>query len=298
MQEVRVIITYSNKLESIYVDGVELDDISAIQNKSIEDWFVPANDRSGWEGLIPEIQKIINDEKAELNFEFRGQQESKHIFEENVSKLGLSISTKGLPKEEIALREKKEAKKAENRKDYIKAFQCYINAADDGESAEAQYKVGEYLETYADGDKIILDIDKEEAYTKMIKYYEKAANNNFTEAQYKLFHLYLNGKKIEKNIDIAIRWLRKAADGGKKEAQFELAEIYVKDNKDGSYGLKKATEWYEKAASQGLLMAQCRLGDCYYLGEGITQDKKKATEWYREAAEQGCVEAQWRLGGL
>ena len=53
---------------------------------------------------------------------------------------------------------------------------------------------------------------------------------------------------------------------------------------------------YRKAAEQGLAQAQCRLGDFYEYGEGVTKDLVKAAEWYRKAAEQGLAQAQCRLG--
>ena len=208
MKEIRIVIVYSNELESIFIDGVELSDISEIQDKPIKEWFLPANNRSGWEGLIPEIQKIVNDESAKLNFEFQGPQEYKGIFEDCLNKLGFSSNTEGLSKEEVAKINLKDAKKAENRGFYKKAFQYYINAADYGKSAEAEFIVGKYYEKYANGEIDISDISKEEAYANMIEYYEKAANKDYIEAQYELFRFLWEGKLIKKNEGSALYWLK------------------------------------------------------------------------------------------
>ena len=59
---------------------------------------------------------------------------------------------------------------------------------------------------------------------------------------------------------------------------------------------KKAVEWYQKAAAQGEAEAQCMLGLCYEVGQGVTKDYKKAVEWYQKAAAQGDANAQWILG--
>jgi TPR repeat protein len=64
----------------------------------------------------------------------------------------------------------------------------------------------------------------------------------------------------------------------------------------GEENFPEAAQWFHKAAEQGNANAQCRLGNCYYWGEGVTQDYYKAAEWYRKAAEQGHVSAQNNLG--
>ena len=54
--------------------------------------------------------------------------------------------------------------------------------------------------------------------------------------------------------------------------------------------------WYRAAADQGDADAQRDLGYCYYIGEGVEEDKEEAAKCYREAAEQGDAEAQYQLG--
>lgn len=66
------------------------------------------------------------------------------------------------------------------------------------------------------------------------------------------------------------------------------------NNKDYS----KAIESFMKAAEQGHVGAQSRLGFMYYAGQGVTQDDQQAMIWYRKAAEQGDAEAQEELGFL
>lgn len=51
-----------------------------------------------------------------------------------------------------------------------------------------------------------------------------------------------------------------------------------------------------KAAEQGDIDAQYKLGNCYYNGNGVSEDKAEAVKWYRKAAEQGNVDAQYSLG--
>ena len=67
---IRVVIVYSDKLESISVDGTYMEDIFSIQNIPIPNWFDVKQDRNGWRGLIEEIREVIDDYDVDLNFEF------------------------------------------------------------------------------------------------------------------------------------------------------------------------------------------------------------------------------------
>jgi TPR repeat protein len=100
--------------------------------------------------------------------------------------------------------------------------------------------------------------------------------------------------------DPAASYLLKRAQQGNIAAQFKLARLYY-DGKD-SLGVpkdyKKAAEWYEKAAEQGLDKAQHLIALMYCYGKGVPKDYKKAAEWYEKAAEQGLVEAQYNFANL
>ena len=49
----------------------------------------------------------------------------------------------------------------------------------------------------------------------------------------------------------------------------------------------EAVNRYRTAAERGDAEAQSRLGECYFLGKGVSMDKAEAVKWYRLAAEQG-----------
>ena len=54
--------------------------------------------------------------------------------------------------------------------------------------------------------------------------------------------------------------------------------------------------WYRKSADQGNAQAQYKLGNCYYFGHGVSENKQEAVKWYRQSADQGNAEAQYDLG--
>ena len=62
---------------------------------------------------------------------------------------------------------------------------------------------------------------------------------------------------------------------------------------------KKAVQWHEKAAEQGVAKAQYNLGLIYNSGYGVGQsDDSTAMRWYAKAAAQGDVDAQARIDGI
>ena len=155
--DVRVVIIYSDELKEISVDDIEMDNLSAISHKPIAEWFEPSNERNGWEGLIKEIRNMIDDEDANLNFEFQGPKEIKHAFEEVISKYGYGVDADGLSIDEITKTHLDEAIKAEHRGLYKKALSHFRNAADYGNSPYAAYKTGEYYYNYCRGEKNGID---------------------------------------------------------------------------------------------------------------------------------------------
>ena len=322
---IRVVIVYSDKLESISVDGIRMKDISAIQNIPIPNWFSEVGDRSGWKGLIKEIREMIDDNNVDLNFEFNGPRENKFIFEECISRFGFGNRADGMSKDAVARENLEEAQKAEHRKLYKRAFDYYLKAAEYGKLEEAQYKVGEYYYNFCEGDtKLDFDITIDEAISDAIKYYELAADKGNIEAQWKLYIIYSQGEYIEENLKLAIKWLKRAALGEKTIAQCTLGRIYYFGCSELVQDEIEAVSWYKKAAQKGdlqaeiLLMgyymekddienmlihckiaaeggeatAQCLLGEYY---ENIEQ-YDLAINWYKKVVEQGDAQAQYQLG--
>ena len=287
----RVVIVFNNRLESISIDGDEMEDISAIQDKQIEDWFVESTGRSGWRGLIFEIKEQVGDDQAELNFEFQGPKEYREIFEKCLGELGFGASAAGMSKDEIAQLHMKDAKKAEHRKLFKQAFESYKKAADYGDLAEAQYKVGEYYYQCYKGEFEGIKLEQEDALAKAIAYCEKAAEQGNTEAKHQLFVILDERELFEE----AFQWVEELAKNGEMQAQYELGNYYNK-GKGVAQDLTMAASWYQASAKQGYAPAQNNLGDCYKNGTGVEKDEVKAVALYIKAAEQGDAAAQNSLG--
>ena len=112
---------------------------------------------------------------------------------------------------------------------------------------------------------------------------QNASNNN---ELYRAISYYKNDE-TEKAMPI----FQKFARMGNLKAQYYLGKLF-----DDDLEYERAVGWYRIAAEQGHADAQYKLGDCYYYGDGVENDKEKAVQWYRKAAEQGHAEAQYKLG--
>lgn len=84
----------------------------------------------------------------------------------------------------------------------------------------------------------------------------------------------------------------KLAESGNAEAQFSVGCSLARHDD------KKALSWFKKAAEQGYIPAEYRLGKMYLDGNGVIQDFKQGYDWLLKAAEQGYAEAQFELGGM
>ena len=76
----------------------------------------------------------------------------------------------------------------------------------------------------------------------------------------------------------AAEWFEKAANQGYAEAQYKLGVCYDKGLGVGQ-SYEKAAYWFKKAANQGYAYAQFYLGVCYEKGLGVKKDLQKAKFW-------------------
>ncbi|MBT4989003.1 MAG: sel1 repeat family protein [Rickettsiales bacterium] len=101
----------------------------------------------------------------------------------------------------------------------------------------------------------------------------------------------------DKNYDKAFTYSKKAAEQDHAGAQFYLGNSYYKGD-----GVKQdkvqAFNYYKEAADQGHAGAQFNLGICYSKGDGVKKDKVKAVGYYILAAEQDMESAKHNLRHL
>ncbi|MEI8295944.1 MAG: hypothetical protein WCG04_05425 [Alphaproteobacteria bacterium] len=145
------------------------------------------------------------------------------------------------------------------------------------------------------------------------RWLHQAAEQGDADAQYRLADWRYSGDDLDRadggsdpytyiqpDEQLMMMWYGKAAIQGHIDSQKKLGSIYL--NKKNIYGKedneKLAFKWYSKAAELGDMESQEQLGQLYSVGRGTRKDINLAVAWYSEAAEQGSVTAKAALGDL
>lgn len=205
-----------------------------------------------------------------------------------------------------------------------KAFELYKKAAFQN-NEEAQYKIGlcyEYGRGIQKNERLAVEwyqksanrgfeeacirlgdcyhygkgVEKNDS--KAMEFYQKAANNGYAKGFYNLawgyFCAWWGKKDYKKAVDMFKQSINTSKNPNECFAeQYHIAECYY----SGGYGLKydyeEAVKWFQKATNSYDLKgyaypaadAYYRLGNCYYFGEGVSQNFKTALAYYKKSAE-------------
>ncbi|MFN3699889.1 MAG: peptidoglycan-binding protein [Alphaproteobacteria bacterium] len=98
------------------------------------------------------------------------------------------------------------------------------------------------------------------------------------------------------NLPAAIKEVENSAFEGNGNAQHDLAAIYTAGHAGVRQDYRRAAQWFEEAAHQGVANARYNLGVLHHQGIGVTKNIETAFEWYKTAAALGHPEAQYNLG--
>jgi uncharacterized protein len=159
------------------------------------------------------------------------------------------------------------------------ALSWYRKAAEHGDDSVAQYNVAAMLQQMGRRD-------------ESLEWYRKAVANGSSVAAVGLVELYdqglvLTGKGKHENWKAGAAYFENLAARGNAGAQYVMGNGY----REGWLGLKKdpalGFDMFQKAAAQGWTRAILAVGDCYYKGEGVHQDKVEAVKWLKQAAQEG-----------
>jgi TPR repeat protein len=89
----------------------------------------------------------------------------------------------------------------------------------------------------------------------------------------------------------AVKWYRKAAEQNYAAAQNNLGVCYDQGKGVAKDPVEKA-KWLRQAAEQNYATAQLNLGICFYNGNGVAKDWVEAYKWLLLAAKQGDEDAK------
>lgn len=82
-------------------------------------------------------------------------------------------------------------------------------------------------------------------YEEAVKWFKKAADQDYAPAQYMLGQCYSSGSGVERNNEEAAKWYQKAAENGHVEAQYMIAERYFSGDGVGE-NIKEAIKRYKE----------------------------------------------------
>jgi len=132
-------------------------------------------------------------------------------------------------------------------------------------------------------------------YDLALQWFQRAADQGFAPAQYKLGVCFLKGYGTNPDPYIAAELFKKAAEKNYPDAQYALGVVLLYGNQDQK-NPKEAITWLEKTASNGHVPAESRLGECYLHGLGVEKNPQLAVKFLTQASEQGDRSAQENLG--
>ena len=104
-------------------------------------------------------------------------------------------------------------------------------------------------------------------------------------AQYNLGVCYFSGDGVAKDYEESVKWYRKAADQDYAQAQYNLGGSY-RVGTGVPKDLVEAAKWYRKSAEMNHAVGQNNLGICYFSGDGVAKDFVEAYKWILLSAGQ------------
>jgi TPR repeat protein len=106
--------------------------------------------------------------------------------------------------------------------------------------------------------------------------------------------MLVSGEEVPARPEAAVPWLNKALEAGRVDAAVQLALMYL-EGKAVSQNVELAAEYCTRGAKANYPRAYLCLGYIYQMGLGKPKDPKMATEWYGKAARCGDVNSIYRM---
>ena len=159
--------------------------------------------------------------------------------------------------------------------DTIKALECMEKAADNGHMAACI---------------IMANICRDEEgfdKTKVLRWYETAAQQGNSDAMVKCMDMYRMGEGCEEDEEKAIYWGNKALEAKNAEMLFRIGNEKLNETKVNRDLKEVFGQYLIPSANQGHSSALCVCGYAYLVGTFFEQDKKRGIELIEISAEKG-----------
>lgn len=164
-----------------------------------------------------------------------------------------------------------------------KIIEWLLPLAESGD-VEAQYLLGDYIEKRSRNN---FSMIHEEA----VGWYQKAALQGHSDAQYKLGLCYEYGDGIHADLEKAFYWFYQAAKKNHFYAYYKVGNFYER-GKVVEVNPTEAIKYYEGISREKAnITARYRLGRYYEHGNGVQKNIRKAMDWYAQSAHSGYFKA-------
>jgi len=124
-----------------------------------------------------------------------------------------------------------------------------------------------------------IDIDQQNG----VEFLKRAADHNWTSAQYKLGMLYVAGELLPPDSAKAVGYLQKAADKGGPRSKYELAKLYAAGIGEPRSAGDSPVALLRQSATNGYNLALHALAERYRTGLGVPADYFQAIRFYQAA---------------
>ena len=133
-------------------------------------------------------------------------------------------------------------------------------------------------------------------HAEAIRLYMPCAEQGDADAQNTIGFMYLMGKGVDKDRELAEKLLKKAAESGCAQAAHRIAVMYDQGQCYVDPDLDKAVQWYQRAADLGYAESQFQLAGIMMMQDSKYFNESRAVKYLTAAADGGQVEAQHQLG--
>jgi TPR repeat protein len=136
------------------------------------------------------------------------------------------------------------------------------------------------------------DYEMERNYAQAFPLYQDLASKGWPGAQTRLGVMYVEGRSVSQNTDIAIHWLKTAAAQGDANAHLFLGAIYLRDIPNSPRNDVLGAQWMQSSAYLGNAQAQDILACLYAKGEGVPKNLDMAMYWADKSLDGGHAQAK------
>ena len=175
-----------------------------------------------------------------------------------------------------------EANVAADKGNYNVALELFVKAAETG-NVEAMLTLAQ---SYSIGDDVIKNCSTDTSTVTSIKKFVDDLSEAIPLLKVTKWSINAIDKYLDDlmNLKRAVEWYKKAAEAGNSKAMNNLAVMYAK-GKGVDIDKNQAFHWFKKSAEAGNIVAMRNVAKCYRNGEGIHQNIARAEYWERKSNE-------------